>query len=117
MADAFTKNDKEKAKLYLIEPEFIEGTGRVLTHGASTYSPDNWKRCPTPWASYYSALQRHLSAIAKGEVVDPDSGENHIYHVACCVMFIAWFEENGLLTDHPRRGADGTPTSTRLPVK
>jgi hypothetical protein len=89
----FVKNDTGKARFDLIEPLFLQGLADVLTHGAAKYTPDNWRRCKEPVARYYSALQRHLNAYAMGESIDEESGFNHLYHAACCLMFLAWFEE------------------------
>jgi hypothetical protein len=91
----FVKHDHGKLLMYLLQPEFIEGVVGVLTHGAVKYpAPDNWKCCPEPFERYYSALQRHLIAYAKGETADPDSGYSHLYHAACCIMFLAHFERD-----------------------
>ena len=88
----FTKHDAGKLRLDLIEPEFLEGLAAILTLGAAKYSAANWKQCPNPYERYYSALQRHLLAFAKDERTDKESGRSHLYHAACCLMFLAHFE-------------------------
>ena len=92
MSAPFTKHDDGKLLMYLVDPQFIEGVAKVLTLGATKYSPDNWKRCTEPFQRYYSALQRHLVAYAKGDSADLESGLSHLYHAACCLMFLAHFE-------------------------
>lgn len=78
--------------LHLVDPLFIEGLAAILTLGAVKYSPRNWQACPAPFERYYSALQRHLLAFAKGERTDAESGLSHLYHAAACLQFLAYFE-------------------------
>lgn len=97
----FRKNDAGKARYDLISPEFLEGLAAILTLGAAKYSPDNWRNCPEPFERYYAALQRHLVAFAKGERTDAESGRSHLYHAACCLMFLEHFERTGALDVEP----------------
>ncbi len=101
----FIKGDAGKPTFSLIDGEFEAGLARVLTTGAAKYGDENWKRCTTPWRTYYSALRRHLAALQRGEAADPETGESHVYHAACCLMFLGWFERNGLLLDRPGVGS------------
>ena len=86
------KDDKEKNRLDLIEPEFIEGVGKVLTFGANKYEPNNWQKVEDAKDRYYAAALRHLIAWRKGEKTDPESGLSHLDHVACNIMFLQHFE-------------------------
>ena len=86
------KDDQEKNRLDLIEPEFIEGVGKVLTFGADKYEPNNWQKVEDAEGRYYAAALRHLIAWRKGEKTDPESGLSHLYHVACNIMFLQHFE-------------------------
>ena len=86
------KDDQEKNRLDLIEPEFIEGVGKVLTFGADKYEPNNWQKVEDAENRYYAAAMRHLMAWRKGEKTDPESGLSHLYHVACNIMFLQHFE-------------------------
>lgn len=92
MSSKFTKYDAGKLRMDLIDPQFTEGLAAVLTHGAAKYSADNWKACTEPFQRYYAALQRHLHLYARGEQRDAESGLSHLYHAACCLMFLAHFE-------------------------
>jgi len=58
----------------------------VLTFGARKYAPDNWKKVET--TRYEDALYRHLNAYHNGETHDKESGELHLAHAACCLMFL-----------------------------
>ena len=86
------KDDQEKNRLDLIEPEFIEGVGKVLTFGANKYEPNNWQKVEYAEDRYYAAALRHLIAWRKGEKTDPESGISHLDHVACNIMFLQHFE-------------------------
>lgn len=86
------KDDKEKNRLDLIEPEFIEGIGEVLTFGADKYEPNNWQNVEDAKNRYYAAALRHLIAWRKGEKTDPESGFSPLDHVACNIMFLKHFE-------------------------
>jgi hypothetical protein len=86
-----TKNDKDKVRLDLIEPEFIEGLGKVLTMGAKKYSDNNWQN-NLETKRIFAALFRHLIAYRKGEKIDPESGLPHLYHMACNLMFLDYYD-------------------------
>lgn len=86
------KDDQGKNRLDLIEPQFIEGVGEVLTFGANKYEPNNWQNVDDAEDRYYAAAMRHLLAWRKGETVDPESGLSHLKHVATNIMFLLHFE-------------------------
>lgn len=86
------KNDQEKNRLDLIEPEFIESVGQVLTFGAQKYEPNNWQKVEDAENRYYAAAMRHLMTWRKGEKTDPESGLSHLDHVACNIMFLQHFD-------------------------
>lgn len=86
------KDDQGKNRLDLIEPEFIEGVGEVLTFGAEKYGPNNWQNVDDAENRYYAAAMRHLLAWRKGEKIDPESGLNHLDHVATNIMFLQHFD-------------------------
>ncbi|MBP3622001.1 MAG: hypothetical protein J6J16_09605 [Lachnospiraceae bacterium] len=87
------KHDEHKNRLDLIEPEFIEGVGEVLTFGAEKYEPNSWQKVEDAENRYYAALFRHLMAYKRGETVDQESGLSHLKHIACNAMFLLHFEE------------------------
>ena len=86
------KNDQGKNRLDLIEPEFIEGIGEVLTFGATKYESNNWQNVEDAEDRYYAAALRHLMAWRRGEVVDEESGLSHLKHAATNLMFLLHFE-------------------------
>ena len=93
------KHDGDKIRVELVAPEYIEGTARVLTFGAKKYSAGNWADGSFKASRLVGACLRHLFAWVRGERRDPESGESHLYHASCCLMFLAVQEERGLLED------------------
>lgn len=87
------KFDGDKPRMDLLDPTFTEGVARVLTFGARKYAADNW-RGGIAYTRIISALHRHLAAIQKGEDLDPESGEPHIYHIGCNAQFLGWMMQN-----------------------
>lgn len=90
----FIKHDNGKNRLELIEPEFIEGIGKIVTFGAAKYQPHNWKKASSPEDRdrIFGALLRHLLAYHKGDHIDDETGESHLYHAACNLMFLDYFD-------------------------
>lgn len=89
----FTKADSGKPRLSLVEPAFIRGVGRILTFGAEKYDANNWKTLPPEELHRYKdAAMRHFLAYLDGELIDPESGQPHLDHLACNVMFLRYFE-------------------------
>ena len=86
------KDDQDKIRLDLIEPEFIEGIGNVLTKGAQKYSENSWQNVENAENRYYAAALRHLMAWRKGEVYDEETDVNHLLHAACNLMFLFHFD-------------------------
>lgn len=94
--DSFRKNDSAdgKPRIELIDPDFIEGVARVLMFGTRKYAEDNWKlMVESPYQNrrrVAAAAIRHNLAILRGELIDPETGEDHNLHAACCAMFGRW---------------------------
>ena len=83
------KHDKGKPRMDLLMgmPDALEAVGRVLTYGSQKYAPGNWQDVPDLQRRYLAAAMRHEIALARGEERDPETGEHHLAHVACCVLF------------------------------
>lgn len=91
----FKKADQKKNRLELVDPEYIEGIGAVLTFGSKKYAPNNWKLATQEDIErIHGAILRHQMAIMKGEEIDPDSGLLHAYHLGCNAMFLAYHTRN-----------------------
>jgi len=86
------KDDQEKPRFDLIEPQFERKLAEVLTSGAARYGDENWKKVPEGRPRYYAALRRHLQAWREGELLDPETRKPHLIHAACCLMFLEWID-------------------------
>ena len=93
-SDLGVKFDQEKTRVELINYGFVEGIARVMTFGAQKYDAWNWSK-GLSYSRCFGALLRHLFAWYRGEKNDPETGESHLYHAGCCLMFLASFEEWG----------------------
>jgi len=89
VVEDFLKFDKEKLRYDLIPPSTTKALATVLTHGAKKYKPNNWRRISKDelWR-YEAAAMRHFEAHRAGELIDPDSGEPHLYHAITNLAFL-----------------------------
>lgn len=91
--DKGMKLDQGKPRMDLLDPSFTIGVAKVLTFGAGKYEANNWRK-GIEFSRLISAIHRHLAAIQQGEFIDPESGEPHVYHIGCNIMFLGWMMEN-----------------------
>lgn len=110
------KNDSGKPRMELIEPLFLSGLASVLTFGATKYSPNNWRNGLT-YTRVIGAMMRHTNALAGGEDRDPETGLLHAYHIACCAMFISWYQETRKVALDDRIVSDTSTTNEVSPIK
>lgn len=89
------KFDKAKPKWSLVPQGVMTDVVDVLTKGAMKYAPDNWMYVPEARTRYYDATLRHLTAWWEGEKHDPETGNSHLSHAICCLMFLLWFDLKG----------------------
>ena len=88
------KADNGKAKLSLVPSEIVRAIADVREYGVKKYkAKDNWKCVEKE--RYVDALYRHWLAYIDGEMVDSESGIEHIKHVACNLAFIIELEKDG----------------------
>jgi hypothetical protein len=87
----FIKLDSGKRRLSLIEPQFIQSLGDVITFGAEKYAPNNWRLCEDT-SRYKDALLRHIYAYLSGEQNDQETGLAHLSHASCNLMFLQYFD-------------------------
>ncbi len=77
----FTKYDKNKVDLSLMEPGIEVSYCRIAEFGAKKYSRGNWKKAKLEDVPrYYAAMKRHENAELQGEYLDVESGEPHGDH-------------------------------------
>lgn len=89
------KYDASKPRWSLIPIGTMEEVVKVLEYGANKYSPDNWKYVHNMETRYYDAAMRHIDAYWKGEYLDEESGQPHLAHAVCCLLFLMWREGRG----------------------
>lgn len=88
------KYDSGKLRFSLIPKGVLEHVIRVLEFGAAKYSKDNWKHVDNATERYYDAAMRHLNLWFAGETNDSETGESHLSHAICCLLFLLWLEQN-----------------------
>ena len=90
-AGVATKDDKGKPKITLLDTRFVEGMSKVMMYGLSKkYERDNWKKKMDP-ERLLDAMLRHAFDIAQGELIDPESGLPHAFHIACNAMMYSFY--------------------------
>lgn len=95
------KDDQSKPRPELISPEFIFALSHVLTFGAQKYSDRNWEH-GMAWSRVFGAAMRHLWAWWGGAApssqsfafgpLDEETKFSHLWHAACCIMFLVTYE-------------------------
>jgi hypothetical protein len=64
----------------------------VFDYGRKKYAAWNWAK-GMAWSVPTACAVRHLLAIRRGEINDPESGKPHRGHVACNLVMLAQYEE------------------------
>lgn len=93
------KNDEGKLPYHLLPPDAIEAILGVLDYGALKYGERNWEQ-GMGWNRPFSALMRHMWAYWRGEDYDPETGQLHLAHAGCCVLFLLGYQLRGIGTDN-----------------
>lgn len=88
MSELGLKTDAGKPRMSLLPWTAVHAIVRVLEFGAAKYGVRNWQHVTDLRTRYFDAAQRHLLAWWAGEKVDADTGESHLAHAACCVLFL-----------------------------
>ena len=88
-----SKHDSGKPLMGVVPPNALLAVAKVLTFGAEKYGRDNWRQVANAEMRYLDAALRHINAYQRGELADPESGENHLAHAVCSLMFMLEFRE------------------------
>lgn len=88
-----SKHDSGKPLMGAVPPNAMLAVARVLTFGAEKYGRDNWRQVENAETRYLDAALRHINAYQRGESVDPESGESHLAHAVCSLMFMLELQE------------------------
>ena len=82
------KYDQEKERYDLVPVFALEEVAKVLTVGAAKYDDENWRKVPNATRRYFSAAQRHLAWVRKGQSRDSETGLHHYAHAITNLMFL-----------------------------
>lgn len=83
-----TKADDGKVMMGAMPPHAELAVARVLTFGAKKYGRGNWARVENSDEHYMDAALRHINAYRRGEQTDSETGESHLAHAICCLIFM-----------------------------
>lgn len=86
------KYDSDKLEYSLLPKGVLNKVVNVLGFGSKKYAKDNWMKVDNPKERYYNAAQRHINQWWESEKNDSETGENHLAHAICCLMFMLWFD-------------------------
>jgi len=111
------KDDQGKLPMELIAPEMLFALATILKFGAEKYAARNWEKGMS-WGRVFGALMRHMWAwwAGKGPTsenflfgeLDDETGCSHLWHAACCIMFLVAYEDRKVGKDD-RYGAHSRP--------
>ena len=82
------KFDEGKVQWHLLPLHGLEGLVKVYEFGAKKYGVGNWKKGVDD-ERLFSAAMRHLTAYQVGEVVDSESGLNHLDHALWNILTLS----------------------------
>lgn len=99
------KNDANKPMWQLLPFDALDSVVRVFTSGAEKYGDRNWEN-GINYSRVIGAVLRHISAWAQGNRVDEETGESHLAHAACGILFLLAYElrGQGAFDDLPKLG-------------
>jgi len=87
------RNNTGKPQWSLVDFDALIPLLYVLEFGAQKYSRDNWKKY-MPANEILDSMMRHMIAMVRGELVDPESGYPHIGHIMENAMFYSFHHLN-----------------------
>jgi hypothetical protein len=82
-----SKKDEGKYEPTLVYRSAIENIARVRAYGVKKHGHrEDWRT--TDMVKHYDAALRHIFADLSGESIDKESGELHLAHAMCNLMFL-----------------------------
>lgn len=88
-----------KVPMHLVPASAQAAIAMGLKDGARKYGEFNWRQLDVETMTYVGAAMRHLGAWVDGEDIDPDSGNNHLYHAIASLAILIDAVENGQYID------------------
>lgn len=100
--------NKGKRRWNLLPLEVFEPVVKVLEFGANKYAAWNFAEGDgLSWTEVLDSMKRHIMAWERGEDADPESGESHLGHIGCNLMFLLYYmqhiEQYGKKDDRKKR--------------
>ncbi len=86
------KADSGKPPMSMLPGHSLMAVARVLDTGAAKYGRDNWRQ-GFSYSRLVDAAMRHIFAFQEGEDLDLETGESHIAHATCCLLFLLHYLE------------------------
>lgn len=98
------KHDNGKIRMELLPPHALEKIAGIFTFGANKYSAWNYvEGNGLSTSRIYGSLLRHMSAWYRGEEVDEETQQSHLYHAGCCIMMLIEIEnKKDKIDDRPK---------------
>lgn len=75
------KYDQGKLRWDLLPLNLIEKVVEIYTFGAEKYGANTWQNLEDGYNRYKAAMFRHLMEFEKGNVVDDETGKEHLAHM------------------------------------
>ena len=79
--DESKKYDQGKLRWDLLPLNLIEKVVEIYTFGAEKYGANTWQNLEDGYNRYKAAMFRHLMEFEKGNVIDDESGREHMAHM------------------------------------
>ncbi len=104
--------DGEKLPYELLPAMALDEVVQVLKFGAKKYSLSGWRSLVKgDMPKLIGAALRHIFAYQRGELIDSETGIDHLAHAVCDLMFIQELKfilkerENGGKEDKEKEGS------------
>ncbi len=94
------RSNAGKVAFSLVPFHLLTGCARILMWGSKKYAPWNWAK-GGQWSTPMDCLLRHLFKWwFCGEEVDKESGEHHLDHAMCNLLFLIHYNKTHLDGDN-----------------
>ena len=87
---------KSKTNLNQVDPDFIEKLAEIFDYGDKKYNNKSWKEYKDI-NLLASALLRHIDKFRIGELIDKESGLEHLMHAGANIMMLHYLIKNKIL--------------------
>lgn len=88
------KYDQGKLRWDLLPLNLIEKVVEIYTFGAEKYGANTWQNLEDGYNRYKAAMFRHLMEFEKGNVIDDESGKEHLAHMVWNSIAMLYMSDN-----------------------